>query len=252
MKLVIVESPSKAKTIGKYLGEGYKVKASMGHVIDLPKGELGIDVEKDFKPTYEVIKGKSKIIADIKKSLSASDSLIIAVDPDREGEAIGWHIAKQLKVIDNKGKNISKKKLQRITFHEITKEAIDAALKTPGTINMNLVDAQQARRLLDRLVGYKLSPLLWKKVRRGLSAGRVQSVAVKLIVEREEERKKFVPEEYWSIKSWLAEKKKDGKIDITVREMEETEDKQEELSPAEKKPKSLIEFDLIKKYEKKK
>ncbi len=254
MNLVIVESPSKAKTIEKYLGKDYKVRASMGHVIDLPSKELGIDVEKNFEPKYEIIKGKNKIISGLKKDLASADNLIIAVDPDREGEAIGWHIARQLKVINDKGVAKAGKKVQRITFHEITKGAIEEALKHPGTINMDLVDAQQARRLLDRLVGYKLSPLLWRKVRKGLSAGRVQSVAVRLIVEREEARKAFNADEYWSIKSRLSEKDKPSKPEIIFKEIEKNADGKQaettEVAAVEKK-KSLIEFELIKQKNKK-
>ncbi|HEC63922.1 MAG TPA: DNA topoisomerase I, partial [bacterium] len=188
MKLVIVESPSKAKTIEKYLGKDYRVEASMGHVVDLPKSELAIDVEHNFKPTYEVAKGKEKVLRALRKALKSADELILAVDPDREGEAIGWHLAVKLKVVDEKGKVLSKDKgFRRIVFHEITKGAVNKALEKGGEINMDMVDAQQARRVLDRLVGYKLSPLIWRKIRYGLSAGRVQSVAVRLIVERERE-----------------------------------------------------------------
>jgi DNA topoisomerase-1 len=191
--LVIVESPAKAKTISKILGKKYTVKASMGHVRDLPKSKIGIDVKKDFKPTYIVPADKKKVINDLKKSLKKDTTLYIATDEDREGEAIGWHLLKALAV------DPEKRKVKRIVFHEITDGAIKEAVAHPRTIDHDLVDAQQARRVLDRLVGYELSPLLWKKIRYGLSAGRVQSVAVRLIVEREREIEAFKPEEYWKI-----------------------------------------------------
>jgi DNA topoisomerase I len=197
MKLVIVESPSKAKTIEKYLGKEYKVIASKGHIIDLPKSELGFDENNNFEPKYIVTKEKS--LADIKKLFNSADELILAVDPDREGEAIGWHIANRLGTL----KKNNAKPLSRIVFTEITKEAIQNAIKNPRNIDIDLVNAQQARRILDRMVGYKLSPLIWKKVRYGLSAGRVQSVALKLIVDREEERNAFDPKEYWSMQSLM-------------------------------------------------
>jgi len=210
MKLVVVESPAKAKTIEKYLGQGYKVMASKGHVVDLPKSSLGIDVEKNFEPEYVVTNEKS--LSALKKAFKDADGLILAVDSDREGEAIGWHIAQKLGVIDKKGKQKSKSKdLQRITFTEITKSAIQESLKSQHGINYDMVDAQQARRVLDRLVGYKLSPLLWQKIRYGLSAGRVQSVALRLIVDREEERLAFKPEEYWNVLAYLSESSKDAK-----------------------------------------
>ncbi len=210
MKLVVVESPAKAKTIEKYLGKGYKVMASKGHVVDLPKSSLGIDVENNFEPEYIVTNEKS--LSALKKAFKDSDSLILAVDSDREGEAIGWHIAQKLGMIDKKGNLKSKtKELKRITFTEITKTAIQDSLKTQHGINYDMVDAQQARRVLDRLVGYKLSPLLWQKIRYGLSAGRVQSVALRLIVDREEERLAFKTDEYWNILAYLSEKDKDAK-----------------------------------------
>lgn len=214
MELVIVESPSKAKTIGKYLGKGFVVKASKGHVVDLPKSGLAVDVEHNFKPEYVVTNAKS--LSEIKKSLKDADKLILAVDLDREGEAIGWHLARELKLIDEKGKNKGKKKIERIVFHEITKDAIQEAIKNPRDIDINLVNAQQGRRILDRLVGYKLSPLLWKKISFGLSAGRVQSVALRLVVEKEEERNKFKSEEYWTIESYLSKNKgnKEPKINF--------------------------------------
>ena len=177
MKLIVVESPTKARTLTKFLGSDYKIEASMGHVRDLPKSKIGVDVEHNFEPEYEVVKGKQAIITKLKQLAKQSNEVILATDPDREGEAIAWHIQSLL----------PKAKFTRITFHEITKEAINEALKHPGEVDLKLVNAQQARRVLDRLVGYNLSPVLWRKVRRGLSAGRVQSVAVRLIVEREQE-----------------------------------------------------------------
>lgn len=189
--LVIVESPTKARTIGRFLGGDYTIKASMGHVMDLPKSKLGID-EKTLEPAYEVVSEKSMVIADLKDGIKGVDSIIIATDPDREGEAIAAHVKELLKIA-------GEKKFKRIVFHEITKEAIEDALSHPRSIDDALVDAQTARRVLDRLVGYKISPVLWQKVRRGLSAGRVQSVALRLIVEREREIEKFKKEKYWSI-----------------------------------------------------
>jgi DNA topoisomerase-1 len=196
--LVIVESPAKAKTINKYLGRNYNVKASLGHIKDLPKKELGIDVDHEFEPTYEVIPGKTKVVSELKKAAKEADAVYLAADPDREGEAICAHLAEVL------GRTkAEKKKIFRVLFNEITPKAIKAAFEKPGQIDMHLVDAQQARRLLDRLVGYKISPLLWDKVRRGLSAGRVQTVALRLIVEREREIRAFVPKEYWTIHALL-------------------------------------------------
>jgi DNA topoisomerase-1 len=188
--LVIVESPAKARTLGKYLGRNYTVKASVGHVVDLPKSKLGVDVEHDFEPEYQVIHGKGKVIDELKKAAKDKDNIYLAPDPDREGEAIAWHIAERI------GR---KKNVHRVLFNEITKRAVQEAIKHPLQLDRNKFDAQQARRVLDRLVGYQLSPLLWKKVRRGLSAGRVQSVAVRLITEREREIRAFVKEEYWTI-----------------------------------------------------
>ena len=189
--LVIVESPSKAKTIGKYLGPGYEVVASMGHVRDLPKSKLGVDVEHGFQPDYQPIKGKEETITALKKAAKKSGKVYLATDPDREGEAISWHLKELL--------NIPDEKTYRVTFNEITKRVVNESIAAPRAIDQNLVDAQQARRILDRIVGYELSPLLWKKIRRGLSAGRVQSVATRLVVEREEEIRAFQPQEYWSI-----------------------------------------------------
>jgi DNA topoisomerase-1 len=198
--LIIVESPTKAKTINKYLGRGYTVIASVGHVKDLPTSKLGVDLEHDFEPQYVTIKGKAKVLAEIKKKAEEADKVFLAPDPDREGEAIAWHIAQELR-----GKAKKKDgKVFRVLFNEITESAIKRALQSPGEIDMKLVNAQQARRVLDRIVGYQGSQLLWNKVRRGLSMGRVQSVAVRLICEREQEREAFRTEEYWSITALLA------------------------------------------------
>ena len=194
--LVIVESPAKAKTIGKYLGPGYEVKASMGHVRDLPKSKLGVDVDHGFALDYQPIKGKEEVIDDLKKAAKKSDKVFLATDPDREGEAISWHLKEMLNIPDDK--------TYRVTFNEITKKVVNDSIANPRAIDMDLVNAQQARRVLDRIVGYQISPLLWKKIRRGLSAGRVQSVATRLVCEREEEIKAFVPQEYWSIEADLA------------------------------------------------
>ena len=216
--LVIVESPAKAKTIKKYLGPGYEVVASMGHVRDLPAAKLSVDVKNGFTPKYAVIKGKEKLVSELKKDVASSDKVILATDPDREGEAISWHLAAALKLED--------KDIYRITFNEITKNAVKASLKEARKIDMNLVDAQQARRVLDRVVGYGISPLLWAKIKRGLSAGRVQSVALRMICDRENEIDAFIPEEYWTMEASLnikGEKKplvakfygdRNGKIDI--------------------------------------
>jgi DNA topoisomerase-1 len=194
--LVIVESPAKAKTINKFIGKEYVVKASVGHVRDLPKSELGVDEDDDFKPKYEVLEGKEKVVSELKAAAKKAENIFIASDPDREGEAIGWHVMELL--------GGDSKKVRRVLFHEITKNAVRKAMEHPTDIDMNKVNAQQARRVLDRLVGYKISPLLWDKVRRGLSAGRVQSVALKMITDREDEIKAFVPEEYWTFAARLA------------------------------------------------
>ena len=193
--LVIVESPAKVKTIKKFLGSNYTVTASQGHVRDLPKSQLGIDVDNDYEPKYITIRGKGDILATLRKEAKKSDKVFLATDPDREGEAISWHLATALK--------LDEKKMRRITFNEITKNAVKASLKNPRDIDMNLVDAQQARRELDRMVGYKISPLLWAKVKRGLSAGRVQSVTLRIIADREAEIDAFIPEEYWSLEAVL-------------------------------------------------
>ena len=220
--LVIVESPAKVKTIKKFLGANYEVMASNGHVRDLPKSQLGIDVEHDFEPKYITIRGKGDILANLRKEVKKAEKIYLATDPDREGEAISWHLYKALKLED--------KKVYRITFNEITKNAVKESLKNAREINMDLVDAQQARRVLDRMVGYRISPLLWAKVKRGLSAGRVQSVALRIICDREDEINNFIPEEYWTLDASFAipgEKKpliakyygtKDGKETISSRE----------------------------------
>ena len=228
--LVIVESPAKAKTIGKYLGKEYTVKACMGHLRDLPKSKLGVDPEQDFEPVYQPIKGKEDIIKDLKKSAKAADTVFLATDPDREGEAISWHLKHLLDLPDEK--------TRRVTFNEITKKVVQESIQSPRAIDQNLVDAQQARRILDRLVGYELSPLLWKKVRRGLSAGRVQSVATRMVDDREREIEAFEPEEYWTLDVNLlgghkpfaaryhgkdgkkAELKSQAEVDAVIRETE--------------------------------
>ena len=198
-KLIIVESPAKANTIKKFLGANTKVVASMGHIRDLPKSKLGVDIEHDFEPEYINIRGKGDLIKSLKKEAKSADVVYLATDPDREGEAIAWHLAKILEIPEDS--------VCRVTFNEITKEAVKESIKQPRKIDMNLTDAQQARRVLDRIVGYKISPLLWKKVKPGLSAGRVQSVAVKLIVDRENEIRNFIPEEYWNIYATLLDEK---------------------------------------------
>ncbi len=201
-KLVIVESPAKAKTIGKYLGADYVVKASMGHLRDLPKKKMSVDIEHGFKPEYVPIEGKDKIISDLKKEIRKSDFVYLATDPDREGEAISWHIKELFKLSDEDSK--------RVTFNEITRPAVKYGIEHPRDIDIDLVNAQQARRILDRVVGYQLSPFLWRKVKRGLSAGRVQSVATRLVVDRENEIRAFVPEEYWTIEATLPSPRGDG------------------------------------------
>src|SRR5688572_9114814 len=195
--LVVVESPAKAKTINKYLGRNYKVIASMGHVRDLPKSKLGVDIEEGFEPSYEVIASRKKVLKELKDAAKEAETIFVATDPDREGEAIGWHLAEELG-------SANQKKIRRLMFNEITKKGVLAALENPTAINKQMVDAQPARRVLDRLVGHKISPLLWDKVRRGLSAGRVQSVALKLVCDREREIDRFVSEEYWNIAARLA------------------------------------------------
>ena len=216
--LVIVESPAKVKTIKKFLGANYEVMASQGHIRDLPKSQMGIDIDNDFEPKYITIRGKGDILAALRKEVKKADKVYLATDPDREGEAISWHLAKALKLED--------KDIYRITFNEITKNAVKASIKNARKIDMNLVDAQQSRRVLDRMVGYQISPLLWAKIKRGLSAGRVQSVALRIICDREDEINSFIPQEYWTMEAVLdvkGEKKPltakfygdaDGKIDI--------------------------------------
>lgn len=233
--LVIVESPAKVKTIQKFLGKNYEVAASNGHVRDFPKSQWGIDVEHDFEPKYITIRGKGDILAKLRKEVKKADKVYLATDPDREGEAISWHLTKALKLED--------KKVYRITFNEITKNAVKASLKEPREVDMDLVDAQQARRMLDRMVGYKISPLLWVKVKRGLSAGRVQSVALRIICDREEEINAFIPQEYWTLDARLnieGEKRpltakfygtKDGKV--TIGSKEEVEKIKKEAAASE-------------------
>lgn len=206
-KLVIVESPSKAKTIKKYLGKDYEVIASQGHIIDLPASRMGVDLDNNFKPEYIKMKGKASIIKEIKQEAKDKDVVYLATDPDREGEAIAWHLRNELGIND--------KDKCRIEFHEITKTAVTEAVKKARTVDMNLVDAQQARRILDRIVGYQISPLLWKKVKRGLSAGRVQSVALRIIMDRENEIRNFVPEEYWDLGVYLSKQNED--VDIFAK-----------------------------------
>src|SRR5262245_15173422 len=193
--LVIVESPAKANTINKYLGKQFVVKASMGHVKDLPKSKLGVDIDNDFEPVYEPIPGKEKVIKELRTAAKTAERIFLAADPDREGEAICQHLKE---ILDG-----NKAEIYRVLFNEITPKAIKAAIDAPGRINQHIVDAQQARRILDRLVGYQISPLLWDKVRRGISAGRVQTVALRMIVDREREILAFKPEEYWSITAKL-------------------------------------------------
>lgn len=207
-KLVIVESPAKARTLGKILGSSYNLKASLGHVRDLPRSQIGVDVENGFIPKYVVPRAKTKLVNELKKSAQNASAIYLATDPDREGEAIAWHLAEVIKS--------NQQSYHRVVFHEITEEAVKQAFKHPRSIDMQLVDAQQARRILDRLVGYKISPLLWQKIRKGLSAGRVQSVAVKIIVDREREIQAFVPVEYWTIEAELTRKKERASFRATL------------------------------------
>ncbi|WP_075728270.1 type I DNA topoisomerase [Tissierella creatinophila] len=216
-KLVIVESPAKAKTIGKILGRSYKVLASVGHIRDLPKSTLGIDIENNFEPKYINIRGKGPVINELRKEAKKADKIYLATDPDREGEAISWHLAHILKI------DLNDK--VRVEFNEVTKDAVKNAIKNPRILNLDLIDAQQARRVLDRLVGYKISPLLWKKIRKGLSAGRVQSVATKLICDREEEIDEFIPEEYWSIIALLKKEKEEFEAKFTGKLVNKKEEK---------------------------
>ena len=221
--LVIVESPAKVKTIKKFLGSNYVVTASNGHVRDLPKSQMGIDVEHDFEPKYITIRGKGEVLANLRKEVKKADKIYLATDPDREGEAISWHLSQALK--------LEGKKVYRISFNEITKNAVKASLKNPREIDMDLVDAQQARRVLDRIVGYKISPLLWAKVKRGLSAGRVQSVALRIIADREEEINAFIPEEYWTLDANLKVK---GEKKLLTAKFYGTEKKKMTISSKEK------------------
>ncbi|MDD4333749.1 MAG: type I DNA topoisomerase [Candidatus Pacebacteria bacterium] len=248
MKLVIVESPTKARTIEKYLGSEYRVLSSYGHIRDLPKGEFGIDIEKDFEPKYVIPTKARKNLNLLKKEVAKADEIILATDPDREGEAISWHLIKALDL----------KEYKRVVFHEITKSAIEKAIDNPSQLDEALADAQQARRVLDRIVGYKLSPFLWNKIARHLSAGRVQSVAVKLICEREEEIEKFVPSEYWTVSAFFSKNKvvfesilskiKDKKIDkLFIKNEKEAEEIEKELKTAEYKI-DKIEAKELKRY----
>ena len=233
--LVIVESPAKVKTIKKFLGSNYVVMASNGHVRDLPKSQLGIDIEHDYEPKYITIRGKGEILAALRKEVKKADKVYLATDPDREGEAISWHLSQALK--------LEKKKTYRISFNEITKTAVKASLKNAREIDTDLVDAQQARRVLDRIVGYKISPLLWAKVKRGLSAGRVQSVALRIIADREDEINAFIPEEFWTLDANLkvaGEKKLlkakfygKGNQKLTIRSKEELDQIVKDLDGAE-------------------
>ena len=229
-KLIIVESPAKAGTIKKFLGGNTKVVASMGHIRDLPKSKLGVDIENNFEPEYINIRGKGDLIKSLKSEAKKAKKVYLATDPDREGEAIAWHLANILGIDEN-----SK---CRVTFNEITKDAVKEAIKNPRCVDKNLIDAQQARRVLDRIVGYKISPILWKKVRRGLSAGRVQSVAVKLIVDREEEIEKFIPEEYWNMYVNLKKNK-----DVFKAKLVGKEEKKIEIHTKEESDKILNEID---------
>ena len=244
--LVIVESPSKAKTIGKYLGPDYQVKASMGHLRDLPKSTMSVDIEHDFEPEYQPLKGKEDIIADLRKAAKGSGRIYLATDPDREGEAISWHLKYLLNIPDNE--------TYRVTFNEITRNVVQESIQHPRPIDQNLVDAQQARRVLDRIVGYQLSPLLWKKIRKGLSAGRVQSVATRLVVDRENEIRAFVPQEYWTLDVNLNRAGKSGSFtahyygDPQKRELTSEQDVQSVLDALEGQPFSVT---GVKKSEKK-
>ncbi|MCL0056732.1 type I DNA topoisomerase [Dehalococcoidia bacterium] len=266
MNLVIVESPVKEKTISRFLGPKYKVLSSYGHIRDLPKSELGIDIENNFEPKYVIPLKARKTVNFLKKEVQKASLIILAVDEDREGEAIAWHLAQVLNLNEHKAQNAKRKNYKRIVFHEITKQAIEEALKYPRDIDMNLVDAQQARRVLDRIVGYKLSPFLWKKIARGLSAGRVQSVAVRLVVEREREIEKFTAQEYWTIVATLRKQtqnakrktqnnnsklktefesfliKKDGKVipKMGIKSKKEAEEIVRDLENAEYKIKDII------------
>jgi len=233
--LVIVESPAKAKTIEKYLGNDYKVKASMGHLRDLPKSKMGVDIENDFQPQYIAVRDKKELIAELKKEAKSAKTVYLATDPDREGEAISWHLKELLELPEEKAR--------RVTFNEITKKVVTESIENPRAIDQDLVDAQQARRILDRIVGYQLSPLLWKKVKTGLSAGRVQSVATRIVVDREEEIENFVSEEYWLLDAFLSREKDGGSFTARYygdgekkRELKSREDVDKVISDTEGKP----------------
>jgi len=223
--LIIVESPAKVKTISKFLGKSYTIDATMGHLIDMPKSSLGVDVENHYEPKYITIRGKGDLLSKLKKEAKKADKIYLATDPDREGEAISWHLQNEL-LKDEK----NKKKISRISFNEITKNAVKNALKNPREIDMNLVNAQQARRVMDRLVGYTISPLLWQKIRKGLSAGRVQSVALKMICDREAEIAAFVPEEYWTLEAAFSVGKKTLEASFYGKEKRIPLDKEETVS----------------------
>ena len=244
--LVIVESPSKAKTIGKYLGPDYQVKASMGHLRDLAKSTLSVDIEHDFEPEYYPLKGKEEIISELQKAAKHADRVYLATDPDREGEAISWHLKYLLSIPDDA--------TYRVTFNEITRGVVQESIQHPRPIDQNLVDAQQARRVLDRIVGYQLSPLLWRKIRKGLSAGRVQSVATRLVVDRENEIRAFQPQEYWTLDVNLSRVGKPGSFtahyygDPKKRELASEQDVQQVIAELEGQPFSVT---GVKKSEKK-
>ena len=244
--LVIVESPAKVKTIKKFLSKDFAVEASMGHIRDLPKSQLGIDVEADFEPKYITIRGKSEITNKLKKEAKNAELVYLATDPDREGEAISWHLSKLL--------NLDESKIRRVEFNEITKSAVTNAIKNPRKLDMDLVDAQQGRRILDRLVGYKISPLLWKKVKKGLSAGRVQSVAVRLICDRENEIRSFITKEYWSLIAKLSENNRkifDAKFFGVAGEKMEINDEKTMNQIVKKLEKANYTVEKVKKGEKK-
>lgn len=246
MNLVIVESPTKAKTLSKYLSKEYVIKASRGHIRDLPKSGLGVDVENNYQPEYIVSDRGKKTLSELKKLAKDSDTIILAPDPDREGEAIAWHLQELLTQKKNK------KTFKRVVFHELTKQAIDQAFEHQTALNMNLVDAQQARRVLDRLVGYKLSPLLWKKVRFGLSAGRVQSVAVRLVVEKERERQAFDIKEYWSIKSDFVDSNNKRKFNAELSLKDDINNEKDAFALKEDLDGCTYTIDKIKKSQRKK
>jgi DNA topoisomerase-1 len=239
LPLIIVESPTKARSISKYLSKQFKVLASKGHVRDLPKSKMGVDIENGFKPDYVVVKSKKKVISQIKKSAKSADFVYLAPDPDREGEAIAWHL---YELIKSQNKNI-----KRVLFNEITKKGVKRGLDSPRELNKNLFESQQARRIVDRLVGYELSPLLWKKVRRGLSAGRVQSVALRLVVEREEEIDKFDPVEYWLFSVDLSKKTSGEKFNADLWKVKGKKAKLPDAKTVEELKKQLDgEFKVIK------